>query len=635
MNRRHIGGRSTPKLIVSTAALLAFAIFLSSRLVGAQDSSSPDEQSSGTVLYGSVSNDASSGGAGDVFNSNGNSGGDEFSSNGGGGDEFSSNAGGDSGSGGGGDVFGSNGGGDTPYAYPTPPPRFPCGPNAIENQAWGGAFASGFLDMLKPLVTQACVRAYAPRRRRPSGPPVFVFYYINGMNTPVSKIYDPTDPRYAGNWRGSCITEHDTFALNILGIRVPPRQRPSQRTPLFGAPQVVDSVEFAHAGTDPVEVGNEIDVMFPRTCNVSGKDPWGGDWYTLNCIKNPNQAWMAQWLCDRLKGPNVFRAGDFFAGSISPTDLLECVRQSTMNVDFPFFQRGIDYTTNQDVVNTIVNSIRSIYSQELKSGSTQRHYFIVTGHSQGNFFAEGVAYKLYASDNILDQQIFKNRLGIISLGSPTSYTTLPPDWVADRVKHRTRKDDGINLLLLANALVKSEGKASLYKVPWPPARDDLSLWNWSVDPARDFFSLDSRLIPGWINTAAKAAALSQQAWALSHGRPPESYDSLVNQIRAAYLLVFDFSLMGAGPPKGASEWSSQNLNGELYTPLLNSHLVDNYLTNPTASEPGVPISAQLYKYLHFTTSPPAPTLQATIRSDVIELKRSLLRQSGLLQARNP
>jgi len=100
----------------------------------------------------------SGGGGGDVFSSNGGGGGDEFNSNGGSGDEFYSNSGG-----GGGDEFNSNSGGGVPSAYPTPPPRFPCGPNAIENQAWGGPFASGFLGMLAPLVTPPCIEAYAPR----------------------------------------------------------------------------------------------------------------------------------------------------------------------------------------------------------------------------------------------------------------------------------------------------------------------------------------------------------------------------------------------------------------------------------------------------------------------------------------
>ncbi len=473
-------GCSVTMSIATLVAVLALAILLLSTIGSAQDGSSPDEQSSGSVLQGSVSS-GDSGGGGDVFSSGGGGdntggGGDVFSSGGGdnsGGDTFSSGGGDD---GGGPDVY--NGTGDTPSAYPTPPPRFPCGPNAIENQAWGGPMASGFLGLLAPIVTQACVKTYAPRRRRqaPSGPPVFVYYYINGMNTPGTKIYDPYSTKYAGNWRGSCVTEHDTFAQNVLGLPV--------RSPDIPKPSMV-LVPYS------VKVANEIDVMYPPTCNVSGTDPWGGDWYTQNCTDDvKNQSWPVQALCGFLKTPNGFRGGELFDISMSPTDLFECVRQSSFlgirDLKTLQVQSGIGYTKNQDLVLRIVNSIRSIYSKELQTGSTQRHYFIVTGHSQGNFFAEGVAYNLYTSD-ALGKQIFWNRLGVISLGSPTSYNSLPSNWIATKLTHRTRKDDGINILLVTNTLVQSIFGRQLTKIPWPLAGDDPPLWNWPNNQGMGFF----------------------------------------------------------------------------------------------------------------------------------------------------
>lgn len=97
------------------------------------------------------------------------------------GDEFNSNSGGDSGNGG--DTFNSNsstgggednfnsnsgdessGGTEVPVPYETPPPRFPCGPNAIENQAWGGPAASGFLGLLRPLIVPNCSVGLTPHR---------------------------------------------------------------------------------------------------------------------------------------------------------------------------------------------------------------------------------------------------------------------------------------------------------------------------------------------------------------------------------------------------------------------------------------------------------------------------------------
>ena len=53
-----------------------------------------------------------------------------------------------------------------PAPYPTPPPMFPCGPNAIENQAWGGA-PSGFLGLLGSIVASRCPSYLRQPRRRP------------------------------------------------------------------------------------------------------------------------------------------------------------------------------------------------------------------------------------------------------------------------------------------------------------------------------------------------------------------------------------------------------------------------------------------------------------------------------------
>jgi hypothetical protein len=197
----------------------------------------------------------------------------------------------------------------------------------------------------------------------------------------------------------------------------------------------------------------------------------------------------------------------------------------------------------------------------------------------------------------LGKQIFWNRLAINSLGSPTSYNSLPSNWVATKLKHRTRKDDGINILLVANALLQSVFGQQLFKIPWPLAGDDPPLWNWRNDAGITFFTA-------------------------------------TNRDQAMKLLASDFALMGASPPMGPSLWSLNN--PELYQPLLNSHLVDNYLNDPPASRPGVPISDDLYKLLYRVTSPSAPPLLGPIRSDLIKLKTTLLQQSGTtLQAKNP
>src|SRR5271155_3537669 len=121
----HFNDRAITRLV----ALVAFAILWPSTIGLAQDATSPDEQGGNSVLQGSS-------GGGDAFSSgSGNNPGDTNS--GGGPDSYNRNGGGDNGSP---DSYNSNGGGDgnpndnTPTGYSTPPPRFPCGPNALENQ---------------------------------------------------------------------------------------------------------------------------------------------------------------------------------------------------------------------------------------------------------------------------------------------------------------------------------------------------------------------------------------------------------------------------------------------------------------------------------------------------------------------
>ncbi len=159
MSPPRLRGRSVPKAIIPIVALLALAILLSSTGGRAQDASSPDEQNSGSVLPGGSGNSTS---GGDVFSSgSGNNGGGD--TNGTGPDEYDSN-GGDDTNGGGPDQYNSSGGDDnTPSGYATPPPRFPCGPNALENQAWGGPAASSFLGLLASSVVPAC--SSAPRHK--------------------------------------------------------------------------------------------------------------------------------------------------------------------------------------------------------------------------------------------------------------------------------------------------------------------------------------------------------------------------------------------------------------------------------------------------------------------------------------
>lgn len=534
------------------------------------------DASGARVLNGGATYNDSSG-SGDEFNSSGDSssgpvGTDEFDSSGGGGDEFNSN-------GSGGDEFNSNGGG--PGAYPTPPPRFPCGPNAMENQAWGGPAASGFLGMLGAIIAPNCPQ-FQTRRRLPPMRPVFTYYYINGINTPRTKSLADSP----GNWRGSCQTEHDTVAQNLLGKKT------------------ISPIPQPRSGLVPIRVADEQDVMFGLTCNPSGQDPW--NFFGLlqkNC--GPNMSWFNAPFCSFFNTVNAARAGTLFGMSLTPGDLIECFRQASHlpasipvsfsdPIQLPGMTNGIGFSSEQPEVVTIVNSILAQYREELRPGPSTvpvKHYFIVVGHSQGNFFVEGVAYRLLYKSDADGKYVFSNRLGIISLASPTSYDSLPLAFRQTKIKHRTRADDGINALFNFAALMP--GKP--FKTPWPLMSNDLPLWRWRIDPSSLFRPAS------WLD-----------AW------------SLVGK---------SFDLMGSGPLVIAggiliTENGPAYRNPELYSPLLNSHLLDNYLDDPTATKPNVPfLSPKVWDVLG-PTSPPTNPILNCVRYDLLQLKATLLNRAA-------
>ncbi len=571
----------------------------------AQDASS---DGSTTTLRGGVSYDDNSGGTStDYFGGDSTGGGDTFNSNsdsGGGGDTFNSNS--DNGGSAGGDVFSSNSGdGERPQPYPTPPPSFPCGPNPLENQAWGGAAASTFLEgFLRPLIEPHCTGFVVPRRSRP----IFTYFYINGINTPRTK--DLTESR--DNWRGSCLSEHDTVAQNLIDRR-------DQVT----WPQVPVPV----GPLAPIKVANEIDNMFGLTCNPSGQDPWSGIWFGQNCGQPfvPAARFRTVWwnvpACQFLSTANGIRSGALIGMPLTPGDLIESIVQSTtppifrlFGTSFPLLPSGINNTANNSLVasiaDTIVRSYRSEMARKANAQPVNTNYFILIGHSQGNFFVEGVAYRLYTRYGADGQRIFWTRLGIISLASPTSYDSLPPQFIATKVKHRTRADDAINILTpISQGLASLRPFAINGKRPWPMNETDAPLWSFTPAALQYVFSLDSLRPPGGcgvVNWSFQCDIGSAPFW----------------------------QLMGSTPTEGVD-------NAELYAPFLNSHLLDNYLDDPPATGAGQHLSPNLYKYLgpnhgFGPYSPPAPPLLNTIRSDLFQLKRSLLQSSpGTLQARMP
>jgi hypothetical protein len=395
----------------------------------------------------------------------------------------------------------------------------------------------------------------------PPGPaqPVFTYFYINGINTPL------TSP----SWRGSCTSEHDTVAQNLLGKEV------TSKIPQPMGPLV------------PIKVSNEIDNMYGLTCNPSGQDPWDAGWLARNC--GPTPAWYNVPVClfianaspPLLEGANWLRAGSYMAG-LTPGDLFECARQA---INLPPGVPGppladIEATANDPLVVDIANSIVQTYKQESQSGTT--NFFVVVAHSQGNFFAEAVAYRIMNSGT-MGQQIVSNRLGIVSLGSPTNYPSLPRTFIDTKIVHHTRGDDAINIVALLPG-----------KKPWPP--NDPPLWPWpNYEPVSSLFTVDQIVPPSCT--------------------PGFSF-SLVNCNLANAPF---WQRMGSGA-------GTQNVWPELYMPLLNSHLLDNYLDSPPATRPGVdlPRTNANQAVLPWRISPAAPSTLNCIRRDLAVLKNNLL-----------
>src|SRR5262249_26888465 len=149
-----------------------------------------------------------------------------------------------------------------------------------------------------------------------------------------------------------------------------------------------------------------------------------------------------------------------------------------------------EFTAELPTVRTIVDAIIGIYEQEKaqrEAGRPVKNYFIVVGHSQGNFFVEGVAYRLRYSARYsysgAGRDISATRLGIVSLASPTSYDSLPSDFVVSKIVHHTRADDAINILVPLAAVIPN-------KHPWPLAGADAALWPWKRPAPQRFFALD-------------------------------------------------------------------------------------------------------------------------------------------------
>ncbi len=403
----------------------------------------------------------------------------------------------------------------------------------------------------------------------------FTYFYINGINTPSG----PDVPAKPGQWRGNYQSEHDSVALNL--IDVPKIPRPS------GKPQ-------------NIKVANETDAMYGATHNPSGTDTWAGaQWIADNC-PGKNVVWNVP-ECLMMEAIGNFRAGNF-TGHMAPGDLFECIRQS---VNVPNFVPGADLraTANDATVQQVVQAILGIYQQEQAGSQTSqtKNYFIVVGHSQGNFFIEGVAYALGINNaGGVGQKIYQERLGLVSLASPTSFERFDASFRSAKIVHHTRADDAINIVGTVQAGLAGVGISG--KKPWPP--NDPMLWPW---PKLRQMGLDIRA-----------------AWRASGTQVPQSlfaWDQLIDPSTGV------FNPLDGMFCRRLSYDSGVSLNPELYIPLMNSHLLDNYMDDPPATKPGT-----LMKYnpnlVPWWFAPSTSGVLNCIRRDLLQLKTNLMTGSN-------
>jgi hypothetical protein len=410
---------------------------------------------------------------------------------------------------------------------------------------------------------------------------VFNYYYINGINTPRD-----------GPGRGSCLYDRRMIAGNLLDQ----------------GPRVGPGLQVKPSVAPSIKVKDEIDRFEVETCNPSGTDKrveeFCGIADSLRLTSQPGVvADLVRLVCTNAEAIDKFRGQGL--GGMAPGDVVEAFRQS---LGIAFRDRttgepltGIEFTARQPEVARIAKIITDKYAAEqaqARRGGAQRaragtapvsaqppekNYFIIIAHSQGNFFAEGVAYRLAskAYGGASGPAVFQNRLGILSIASPTNYKSLDAGFIARAMKHFTRADDGIHALDPL-AFIGS-------RVPWP-AKDDLPrLWPW------------------------KSEALMRSHMELVKVRPALPAPKITSPF---------LDTLGLGPPVEPCPNC-----GALYTPLMNSHLLDNYLTDPVAANPNVAIDPRVAPLIGQTRamSPAAPPVLGEIRRHLVDLKATLMK----------
>jgi hypothetical protein len=373
----------------------------------------------------------------------------------------------------------------------------------------------------------------------------------NGINTPL-----------LGTGRGNYRWDSKVIRANLLDMDAQPvgfEQLPRQPRELKVAKsertvfQPNREETYNPSGTEPMFVGAGF-CDIARQGNIPGLS---------DLLKN---------LCDF----EDFRAGK--TTGMAPGDILECIYQARVDM--------LAFAADQPEVKKWARMIRSKYESEQRP--REKNLFILIAHSQGNFFAEGVAYRLSAGwEGESGKAVYKNRLGILSFASPTRYNSLLGDFIQRRIKHFTRRDDGIQAL---------HGLAMLgAKVPWD-RKDDLDpLWEWKDGALEDRTQLHVPFpLPWGSSPLIDTMALAPDAPAKTRCKPE----------------------------------TSPSCNPALYTPLMNAHLLENYLADPPLTMPNHLINAKTADYLKVSSIVSrkvlgSPAVLTTVRTRLRTLKQTL------------
>jgi len=414
--------------------------------------------------------------------------------------------------------------------------------------------------------SEPCRPPPARQRAADEAAPVFHYYYVNGINT---SEHDPGARNGRAVNRGSYDWDRQLIRGNLLGL----------------GPAVNVAGVLSHESPNDVAakinvVPNEINKFDERTYNVSGARPYFEEMCRLD--KSP----LVQWLCINIRQYNEWRAtnGNGMAGG----DLLECALQAIS-------RDSIDVAAdNDDVVRWVDRIVKTYRDERAGSGARSKHYFILIGHSQGNFLVEGMAWRLQNRSGAAGREIFESRLAILALASPTDYPSLQSgsfdgtSFVARHLKHATRADDAILSLRPVGQMLNAKTPfAATMPALWPYRKSG------TMDALRDHLRIVTVL------------DRTERDW-LRYSSP-----------------MLDALKLTPGVP--CTPQGDPVCNEALYTPLMNSHLIDNYLTDPTLTRPGQPVNAQLRTSLDMARmNAPFPAVLNHVRDLLKALKFGLV-----------